>query len=107
VKLPNKVWSQLGPISIDVKALTAPAPGADPDFGGWIPAKREIELHADLCARAAIATLFHEMTHVALWDAGGENIFNEQQKEFICDAVGSYLAGAALAGFLVLRVPKE
>jgi hypothetical protein len=107
MKLPSRVWSQLGPIKIEVRTLTATDPQGEPDFGGWMPAKREIELHADLCDRTRLATLFHEMTHVALWDAGGENIFSEQQKEFICDAVGSYLAGAALAGFLVLRVPKE
>lgn len=107
MKLPNKVWSQLGPVGIRVKTLSAPAPGSDPDFGGWMPAKREIELHDDLCERAKMATLFHEMTHIALWDAGGENIFTEQQKEFICDVVGSYFAGSMVAGYLTLRVPKE
>lgn len=107
MRLPARVWSQLGPISVELKALSAPTPGADADFGGWIPAKREIELHADLCDASRIATLLHEVTHVALWDAGGENVLTDQQKEFVCDAVGSYFAGAVLAGYLKFCVPKE
>jgi hypothetical protein len=46
------------------------------------------------------------VTHVALWDAGGENVLTEAQTEFVCDALGVYLAGAIQNGYLKLCVPK-
>ena len=106
MKLPAAVWSQLGKVGVTIKPLAAPTPQVDPDFGGWIPAERKIELHADLSDTAKLATLFHEMAHVALWDAGGENVLTELQKEFVCDAIGSYFAGAVIAGYIKMHAPK-
>lgn len=107
VKIPAFVWSQLGQIPVQLKPLPATDPKDDADFGGWEPVKRTIEVNSDLCDASKVSTLFHEMTHVALWDAGAHNIITADQQEVICDAVGSYLACAVRAGYLKLCVPKE
>jgi hypothetical protein len=52
------------------------------------------------------STLFHEMTHVALWDGGVHQSLTHEQREGVCDAMGTYLAAAVRAGFLKLLTPK-
>lgn len=107
MKLPTRVWSQIGPVRVEPKPTPPPSPDVNPDFGEWDAGARAITINTTAVPPMQIATLFHEMTHVAIWDAGGQNVLTEQQIEFVCDAVGSYLAGALLAGFVKLSVPKE
>lgn len=105
MKIPTKVWSQLGDVAIEMKKdlKTEAGESAMGLFGQY---RREIELETEQCDASKLATLFHEITHLALWDAGANNSFTEQQCEIVCDAVGSYLAGAAIAGYLTIKVPK-
>lgn len=106
MKLPASVWSQIGHIPVRHEAGMIDKPD-DPAYGKWNAVRRDITIDPSPCNATQIATLFHEMTHVALWDAGGENVLSDAQTEFVCDALGSYLAGALKAGFLKLHAPKE
>lgn len=106
MKLPAFVWSQLG--LVPVRAVEGMIESKDDAaYGKWNAVRRDITIDPAACSATQIATLLHEMTHVALWDAGGENVLSEQQTEFVCDALGSYLAGALLAGYVKLQVPRE
>jgi hypothetical protein len=106
LKIPARVWSQLG--SVDVRHEPGMIENNEsPAFGRWSGIKREITIDPAACEHTQLATLFHEITHIALWDAGGENVLTEAQTEYVCDALGAYLAGSALGGFLALRVPRE
>jgi hypothetical protein len=105
LKLPAVVWSQLG--EIPVKHESGMIESKDePAFGRWSSVRRDITIDPSPCAATQLATLCHEVTHVALWDAGGENVLTEAQTEFVCDALGVYLAGAIQNGYIKLCVPK-
>jgi hypothetical protein len=107
MKLPAFVWSQLGRIPVEMKPLAAPTPQDLPDFGGWDPGPRSIEVNSNHCDASQLATLFHEMTHVALWDSGAHNVMTSDQQEVICDAIGAYFACAVQNGYVKLQVPKD
>ena len=107
MKLPAKVWSLLGSVPVKSEPIAPDKPDENPDFGRWDGGTRSITVNNAASNATQISTLCHEMTHVAIWDAGGQNVLTEQQIEFVCDALGSYLGGAALAGYIVLRAPKE
>jgi hypothetical protein len=105
MKLPAVVWSQLGDVPVrHVEGMIESK--EEPAFGRWNAVRRDITIDPQPCHATQMATLFHEITHVALWDAGGENVLTEAQTEFVCDALGVYLAGAMQAGHLKLIVPK-
>lgn len=104
MKLPSKIWSQLGPIALNQKEGLLAKDEKDAEFGSWDAIKREIQIDPTSCPAALLQTLCHEMIHVALWDAG-VNVPSETE-EVICDAIGTYLAGASLAGYITLKVPK-
>jgi Zn-dependent peptidase ImmA (M78 family) len=108
VKLPNKVWSQLGAIPVKPVKMVTDQDGKDDDdaFGFWNTMARDIQILTLAATPAQLATLFHEMAHVALHDAGVA-IGDDATEERVCDAIGTYMAGSLLAGFLALRVPKE
>lgn len=109
MKLPAFVWSALGPVPVklvkDLKVSDSPTEEQEA-FGTWDENRRAISIEPTACAPTQIKTLFHEMTHVALNDAGVNNTFNEAAIETVCDVLGSYLAGAAIAGYITIKVPK-
>lgn len=104
MKLPARVWSQVGPVNVRHEAgMIDNVNKEDAAYGKWNAVQREITIDPSACDATQLITLGHEITHVALWDAGGENVLSEAQTEFVCDAMGSYLAGAIQAGFIVLK----
>lgn len=105
MKLPSHVYSQLGPVP--VVAVAGLLLKDDPVFGHWDPVKRQVEVDPSACDAARVATLYHEVVHLALGDAGAADAFNQDQQEVICNAVGTYLAAATLAGYLKLCEPRE
>jgi hypothetical protein len=79
----------------------------EPDLGCFDPGQREITVNTAACVHTQISSLFHEMTHLALWDSAAMHSLTDQQQEIVCDALGNYLAAAALAGCIIIRAPKE
>jgi hypothetical protein len=100
-RMPAAVFSLLGPVAVSVEEATAT--DAELTLGTFDRVKRRIRLDAALAPAARLATLWHECTHVALWDAGADNSLTERQAEIVCDALGTYLAAATLAGYLTLN----
>lgn len=96
--LPKATWSALGVISVG--ELSKDFPGYENTFGFFSPTKRDIAVAHDVMPAMQWSTFWHEVTHVALFDAGVNNILSHEQLESICDALGSHLAGMTLAGYL-------
>jgi Zn-dependent peptidase ImmA (M78 family) len=100
--LPKAVYSQLGPVPVAVRNKIR---NGNP-FGMFWYGMREIEVHTKQSEASQLATLAHEMVHVALYDSGVEEGLNENALEAVCNAVGTYIAGAVQAGYIVLKTPK-
>lgn len=98
--LPTTCFSLLGPlpVSFDPQLIK------QKDALGYIDyADRTIRIQSDLHRQAQQQAFFHEMTHIALWDAGAHNSLSKKQVETVCDAIGTYLAAAVQAGFLKVK----
>lgn len=98
--LPKSVFSVLGdvPVFLDQKIdYTESAMGL---IEGR---QRRITISPNQTDIAGWATLFHEMTHLAMWDSGVHNTLTKDQAEAVCDALGTYLAAAMQAGRLILK----
>lgn len=98
-RLPGAVWSQHGPVSVTVGAVQDRTERGY-TFGRISMTRREISLDEDCVPRVQWATLGHEIGELLLFDAGLPNILDECVKEAICDAIGSWIAGAVLDGSL-------
>lgn len=68
---------------------------------------RTIAVESDAAPIVQLQAYWHEVTHVALWDAGCHNTLSHDQNEAVCDAVGAYLAAASAAGYVVTRNIKQ
>lgn len=107
MKIPTKVYSQLGAVSVRMQpGMIEDKNENDAAFGKWNAVAREIVIDPTAADATQLITLFHEMVHVALWESGADNVIEERIAEVVCDAVGSYFAGATLNGFLTLKTPK-
>jgi Zn-dependent peptidase ImmA (M78 family) len=102
VRLPKAIFSQLGPVPVVATKGMLEAASEERAFGRWDEINRKVEIDPSAIDAVQLATLFHEMMHVAMTDAGAVHHFTDQQQEIICDAAGTYLAAAVLAGYLKL-----
>ena len=106
MKLPSRVWSQLGDVPVKLEAGMIECANKDEAaYGKWNAVQRFITIDPSACDATQIATLFHEMVHLALWDAGVK-FAHEDAEETICDAIGSYMAGAVIAGYMKFGNPR-
>jgi hypothetical protein len=103
-RIPRSLWSQQGPVPVTKVAELMKTKKA---FGLFNFKDRYVHIDKDCGEDTQLQTLFHEMIEVALWDSGLQNVIKPKLKEAVCDAVGTYLASAAAAGYLKLTVPKE
>jgi hypothetical protein len=68
--------------------------------------ERAITLAPNMAPVSQWATLWHEIVHVALMDAGAHgNALTKDQEEIVCDAIGAHLTGMMLDGALRLISP--
>jgi len=104
MKLPAAVYSMLGAVPVTLKEKIRFEKRYP--FGLFRFDSRAIEVENKQCAAAQLAALCHEMTHVALYDAGVPNALSDDAVELVCDAVGTYIAAAVQAGYIKLQVPK-
>jgi hypothetical protein len=93
--VPSVAFSHLGPIPVEQDGLPKD------EHGGWDPSPRSIKLQADIHIAAKWLTYWHEVTHLAIHDAGIE--LPDKLEENLCTAIGTYLAAATLAGFLHVK----
>jgi hypothetical protein len=105
MKLPTVVYSQLGPVTVTMDDGIH-ADKKDPAFGMFSGRDRSIRVDSGSSPENQLATLMHEVVHLALFDAGSNNVLTATQAEVVCDAIGTYLAAAILAGYLRVGVPK-
>lgn len=99
MKLPATVYSQIGPVAVSLDDRIH-ADKKEPAFGLFCGRTRTIKVDSGSAPEIQLATLMHEVTHLALFDAGANNVLTATQAEVVCDALGTYLAAAVLAGYL-------
>ena len=102
--IPMAIFSVLGaiPVSPEKKLVTKKNALGITRF---MP--REIGLATKMCNGTTWQTFFHEMTHVALWDAGVHDTLKPKERENVCNAMGTYLAAAMKAGYITVHVPTD
>lgn len=105
MKLPARVYSQLGPVSVVLKPGLTNKKGEALN-GEWSEDDRVVSIDPGSCTATQLATLFHEQIHIALTDSGLSNAFNDEQQETLCCGLGAYFAAAVLSGYLKLSVPR-
>jgi hypothetical protein len=98
-KLPGWLYSQLGPVKVESCDLNE-HPSDEILMGQYLLEFREIQVDQNLCEEQEWQTLFHEMVHMVVLDAGLDTILKDSHQEAICDAIGTYLASAVANGFL-------
>jgi hypothetical protein len=102
-RLPKALWSTQGAIPVTVvKGLMKDKRA----FGLFNLVERYVHIDKGCGDDTQLATLCHELVEVALWDSGLHNVIKPKLKEAVCDALGTYLASAANAGYIKLTVPK-
>jgi hypothetical protein len=105
MKLPSTFYSQLGPVPILLDDGIH-ADKKEPAFGMFSGRDRSIRVDNGSSPENQLATLMHEVVHLALFDSGSNNVLSATQAEVVCDAVGTYFAAAIIAGYLRIVVPK-
>lgn len=93
-EVPSVAFSLLGPIEVRQGKLRNLH-----GFTEFLP--RTITLHADQHPAMLWSTYWHEVVHLALFDAGVK--LDEELEERVCDALGTYLAAAVRSGFLEVK----
>ncbi len=96
--LPDSIFTHLGPMPV----LVVERINDDERRGECDVKERVVRLAAGYDPAAQWQTLGHELTHAVLWDAGAQHSLTERQTEIVCDAVGTWLAAAVLAGRVVV-----
>lgn len=100
-KLPSSISTALG--RIEVKLLTAKKAAKKEALAIYDMEKRTIAIVGGGDSRMRWQAFWHEVAHVALWDAGAHNIMTEQQNEAVVDAIGTFLTQMMLSGQLKLK----
>lgn len=103
--IPEKFYSVIGPISITKRQDLLEK---DEAYGLFGPSQRAIILDDSegSSLEHTWQTLWHEATHIALWDAGAHEDLKKDQEERVCHALSTYLTAMMRAGFLKVTYPK-
>ena len=97
--LPEAAFSHLGPVKVLHTDLSGE--GLHGSFAFY---PRTISIHAEQHPAVAWSTYWHEVVHLALFDAGTK--LPEAIEERVADALGTYFAAAVRSGFLKVN-PNE
>ena len=88
-KLPTTYMAPGGAVSIAVKPAGTVRTEKHDAWGTWEAHTRTVEIDGGASLQHQWKTLFHEMAHAALDDAGACHLFTEKQQETICDAIAT------------------
>jgi len=86
--LPLEVQGAGGPITIEVVGKCADEEGAH-CWGLWKQAERRVVVERHKSDRHMWATLYHELVHAALDDAGLSHFLTTEQQEALADAIAT------------------
>lgn len=88
-RIPAQFEAPGGLVMIVRKPSGAVKSGVNECWGTWEPHTRTIELDSSAPLAHQWRTLFHELTHVGLDDAGLSNGMNDELVEAVCDAMAT------------------
>jgi Zn-dependent peptidase ImmA (M78 family) len=87
-KLPTMVMGAGGPIKVRlIKRVTGEA--GEPCYGTWEPSTRTIRIERCGLLQHRHKTLFHELMHATMDDAGLCHLLSPDAQETLCDCVAS------------------
>ncbi len=86
--IPTRVEGAGGPITVK-RVKRARSDDGKACWGTWDASKREIEIDRSPSREYQLHTLFHELTHAALDDAGIANLLSDAGQEAVCDAMAT------------------
>lgn len=102
--LPSEAFSVLGPLPVRKEEELL----RDEDALGIVRFRpRTIGIDGGSGPETSWQTFAHEMTHVALWDGGIHDALTYEQREGVCNALGTYIAAAVQAGYIKFTVPRS
>lgn len=86
-KLPARLMAPGGEVLVRIKRQ--PKVDKQDVWGSWDESTRVIEIDGTAPPAHQWHTLYHELTHVALADAGADELMTEDLVEMLCDAVST------------------
>lgn len=103
--IPNEFFSVLGPLPVTLREDLLEKDEAHGAFGAT---QRNILIdNSEGASRDhQWQTLWHEATHVGIWDAGAHEGLTPEQEERVCNAMGTYLTAMMKAGYLKVTKPR-
>lgn len=86
--IPKRIEGAGGPITV-LRVKHARSDDGRACWGTWEAAKREIQIDRSASREHQLRTLFHELVHAALDDAGVSYLLSDEGQETICEAISS------------------
>lgn len=83
--IPASVPSPLGPVPVLIVENLHEKHQREDCLGYFNPVSRTVEIDPEAVLVVQWHTYYHEAMHVALWDAGLNNVLSEEQIEQVCD----------------------
>lgn len=102
--LPKTAFSVLGPLPVSISPTLEKE---DKALGMARFKSRTMVLDAELCPATEWQTFWHEVAHLAMWDAGVNDGLTHDLEEQVCNAMGTYFAAAMQAGYITVNAPKH
>ncbi len=86
--LPTRVEGAGGPITVK-RVKRARSDDGKACWGTWDASRREVQVDRSPPRSHQLHTLFHELTHAALDDAGLAQLLSDHGQEAICEAIAT------------------
>lgn len=87
--LPKTIHAPGGRVRVVLRKAAAFKSELPDAWGTWEAHTRTIKIDANAPVPHQWWTLFHELTHVALDDAGVSQTLSEEQQQMLCDAMAT------------------
>jgi spore coat protein CotH len=106
MSIPAFMHSSIGKIPVYRDRKTDKKLDKNSLMGSFTTGERVIRVHSSARSELAMSILGHETMHSILSDSGVTNVLDSKQEEAVCDAFGTWLAGAIQSGAVTLNDPN-
>lgn len=106
MSIPGSVYSPIGKIPVICDQKTNRHLDSKSLLGSFSTGERVIRLHSKSPIGLRMSVLGHEVMHSILSDTGVSNMMEGKLEEAVCDAFGTWLAGAIQSGAITITDPN-
>jgi hypothetical protein len=100
--IPSRAYSILDPWQVKVTAI----PTTEHAAGMCTYTARQISVDSEYTLMGQWQIFAHELFHMIMYEAGIDTGVEEKTQELVCDAFGTWFAGAIKAGYLAINEAK-